>query len=456
MFQEDTMYAPNWGRIAAVWAVLAASFPCGTLKLAAQAVPAVTLDEAISRARANEPAFAAALAQSRIAELDRSIARAALLPTAVVHNQFVYTQPAHGSTGSANASAANAAITSAPRFIANNTVHEYVSQGVASETLGVQQIAAVARASAAAAVAKAELEIARRGLVATVVNLFYTALSADRRVAIAQRAEDEAASFVKLTGQREQARESAHADVVKAQLLEQQRQRELQNARVEAQKARLELGVLLFADPRSPFALADPPAAALASRADIEAAATRSNPELQSALASLRASNLGVTSAVAAYLPELGVSVAYGIDAPQFAVHAPDGVKNLGYSATATVDIPVWDWLSTQHRVKQAQIQRDVAKVTLSATQRRLIAQLDESYAEAETAQSQLASLDLSVKTAEESLKLTRLRYTAGEATVLEVVDAQTSFTAAETAREDGAIRFQAAAANLQLLTGTI
>jgi outer membrane protein TolC len=448
------MHRSTWSRAAGAAAVLASLFQFGGQRVRAQA--SITLEEAIARARANEPGFAAAVAQSRSAELDRSIARAALLPTAVYHNQFIYTQPARGRTGSANASAAENSIGAEPRFIANNTVHEYVSQGQATETIGAQQITAVARAAAAASVAKAELEIARRGLAATVVNLFYGSLAAERRVAIAERAEDEAASFVKLTEQREQARESAHADVVKAQLGEQQRQRELENARVEAEKARLELGVLLFPDPRSAFTLAAPAVSALASRAEIEAAATRSNPELESALASLRASSLGVTSARAAYLPDLGVSVAYGIDAPEFAIHAPDGVKNLGYSATATVDIPVWDWFSTQHKVKQAEIQRDLAKVTLSATQRRLIAQLDESYAEAQTAQAQLASLDLSVQTAEKSLKLTRLRYTAGEATVLEVVDAQTSFTAAETAREDGAVRYQAAVANLELLTGTI
>lgn len=418
--------------------------------------PVIALDEAIKRARANEPTFAAAVAQSRVADLDRSIAHAALLPTAVYHNQFIYTQGARGNTGSANASAGSALVTSSPRFIANNAVHEYVSQGVASETIGAQQIAVAARATAAASVAKAELEISRRGLVATVINLYYAALSADRRVIIAQRAADEATSFGKLTGQREQARESAHADVVKSQLIEQQRQRELANANLDAQKARLELGVLLFPDPRAPFELNTVAPSTLASRAEIEAAATKSNPELRSALASLHASDLAVTAARAAYLPDLGVSVAYGIDAPEFAIHAPDGVKNLGYSATATVDIPVWDWFSTQHKVKQAQIQRDVAKVVLSAAQRRLIAQLEESYTEAETAQNQLASLDLSVKTAEESLKLTRLRYTAGEATVLEVVDAQTSLTSSEIAREDGTIRYQAAVANLQLLTGTI
>ncbi|MEO6805690.1 MAG: TolC family protein [Edaphobacter sp.] len=418
---------------------------------------AITLDEAISRAKANEPGFVAAVAASRVSNLDRSIARAALLPGVVYHNQFIYTQPANGATGSGNASAGSSTASSTPRFIANNAVHEYVSQGVVTETIGLQQITAVSRASAAAAIASAEMEIARRGLVSAVVGLFYGSLTADRKLAVAERAAQEASSFTVLTQQRETAREAAHADVVKAQLQQQQRERDLADARLQVGKSRLELGVLLFPDPRSPFTLmvsaATPP---LASRAEVYAAATRSNPELQSAMSSLRVSSLDVASARAAYLPDLGLNFAYGIDAAQFAARGSDGVRNLGYSATATLDIPVWDWLSTQHKVRQAQILRDAAKTSLTATQRRLIAQLDESYAEASVAREQLQSFDLSAQTAEESLRLTRLRYAAGEATVLEVVDAQNSLITAELAREDGIVRYQTALANLQLLTGTI
>ena len=131
-----------------------------------------------------------------------------------------------------------------------------------------------------------------------------------------------------------------------------------------------------------------------------------------------------------------------------------DGVRprNLGYSASATVDIPVWDWLSTQHKVRQSEILRDAAHTALTATQRRLVAQLDESYQRRAQPTTQLQSLEQSVQTATESLRLTRLRYTAGEATVLEVVDAENSLTAAEIAREDGTVRYQLAFTNLQLL----
>ena len=94
--------------------------------------------------------------------------------------------------------------------------------------------------------------------------------------------------------------------------------------------------------------------------------------------------------------------------------------------------------------------------MALTATQRHLIAQLDEVYAEAAAARDQLASLDASVATAAESLRLTKMRYTGGEATVLEVVDAQNAYLLAENAREDGRVRYQMALADLQTLTGTM
>lgn len=419
------------------------------------AAPLLTLADAVAQAEKNQPAFAAAVATNKTAMLERSIARAGLLPSVVYHNQFLYTEGAQGATGSANASAGQVASAGTPRFIANNAVHEYTSQGTVTETIGAQGLNAVARASAGAAVANAELEIARRGLVATVVGLYFGSQAADRKVAVAQRAASEAADFTANTQKREEAREVAHADVVKAQLEQQGRDRELANARLESERARLELAVLVYPDPRTKFRLtAFEMPAPLASKEEVQAMAAQNNAELKSALASLKAANLDVQGARAAYLPDLSLNYAYGIDAPQVAVHAPDGTRNLGYEASATLDIPVWDWLATHHRVQQKEAQRDVARVTLTDTQKRLIADLDTAYAEATVARDQLASLETSVQTARESLRLARLRYTAGEATVLEVVDAQSSLAAQENAQEDGMMRYETAIANLQLLTG--
>jgi len=92
------------------------------------------LEQALSSAQANEPAFAAAVAASKSALLDRSIARSALLPQVAYHNQYLYTQPAQVGVATGVVSAG-----SAPRFIANNAVHEYVGAANAAACLAAQR-----------------------------------------------------------------------------------------------------------------------------------------------------------------------------------------------------------------------------------------------------------------------------------------------------------------------------
>ena len=410
----------------------------------------VTLKQAIDLARKNEPNFAAALASSKVAALEHGNAVAALLPSAVYHNQYIYTQPQSILPGTL-LSAAN----QTPRFIANNATHEYVSQAVVTEALSLQQAAAVAQTKAAAEAADAELEVARRGLVAAVVSLYFNVGAARNKSRIAQQAVAEAADFLKVTEQREEAREAAHADVIKAELQLQQRQRDLDDARLAEEKAKLELGVLLFADPHTDYMLADNPLP-MEEQQQFFTDAHQENPSVAAAAASLQAAQMDLQGARAAYLPGLTLNYFYGIDAPQFAVNGPAGERNLGYAATATLDIPVWDWLTTHRTVREKASIRNATKVALTAAQRRLVADTDEAWSEANTAKNQLASLNQSRDTARESLRLTRMRYVAGEATVLEVVDAQSSFIAAANAREDGILRYEAAIANLQILTGKL
>jgi len=64
-------------------------------------------------------------------------------------------------------------------------------------------------------------------------------------------------------------------------------------------------------------------------------------------------------------------------------------------------------------------------------------------------------SLQHSVDLASESLRLNALRYQAGEATILELVDAQSTLIQARNAFVDGLSRYRLAVANLQTLTGT-
>jgi len=407
----------------------------------------LTLQDALARARKNSTQFQSALTDAGLAREDKIQARDALLPGLNYNTQALYTE----SNGPGNP----------VRYIANNSVHEYISQGNVHQTLDLASISSFRRASAAAAVARAKAEIASRGLVVTVVQSYYAVAAAQQKLQSAQKAADEGERFFKLTQDLEHGGEVAHSDVIKAELQLQERRRQLLEAQLAFLNSRLDLAVLIFPDFNDNYEVAEDlhSAVPLPTLAEVQQQAARDNPDLGAALAAVREAGSGVTGARAGYLPSLALDYWYGIDAPRFAANSViNGQKlsNLGSSASATLSIPIWNWGATQSRIKQAELRRSQAQRELSLAQRKLLAEIRSLYAEAETALNELAGLNRSAELAAESLRLITLRYKDGEATVLEVVDAQTTNALANSAYQDGAVRYRVSLANLQTLTGVL
>ena len=402
---------------------------------------ALTLADAIARAKTNSPQFQAALTALGLAREDRVQARAALLPGVNYSNSFIYTQGNGTATGV---------------YVANNGVHEYLSQGIAHEALGFASLPEYQRAGAAHALAQARAEIAARGLVVTVTQTFYGLLAAQEKAASVSQASAEAQHFLDITQKLETGGEVAHSDVVKAQIQANEQQRQFQDTKLAEENARLAMAVLVFPNFSQDFTLVNDLAATptLPALPDVQEMARNNNPELHAAFAAMEVADKEVTVARAGHLPSFTLDWFYGIDASQFATYDRNGHRNLGYSAVASLNIPVFSWGATHSKVKQAELQRHQAQVELSAAQRQALADLQSLYSEARTARGQLNVLRNSADLAGESLRLTNLRYQAGEITALEVVDAQNTLTAARNAYHDGEVRYHVALANLQTLTG--
>jgi outer membrane protein TolC len=402
----------------------------------------LTLDDAMQRAKANSQQLLSADIAARIAREDRVQARAALLPSLNWENGIVYTQPNGTDTGV---------------FVANNGPRVYTNQAaVHADVYSPAKRADYQIAIAGEAVARARVEIAQRGLAATVVQNYYGMISAARHFANAQRSVQEAGQFLDITRKQEEGGEAAHSDVVKAQIEANNRQRDLREAQLAIDKARIGFAVLLFPDFRQDFNVVDDldTLAVLPAFPEIETLAQKNNPEVRAAEATVTQGTFGIKSARAGLLPTVSLDYFYGLQANQYAIHNQFGDNNLGSSVVAGVSVPVWNWGAVRSKIRQAELRLQQARVDLSFTQRQLLANLNSFYLEAAAAGAQTASLKQSLDLAEESLKLTLLRYQAGEVTVLEVVDAQRTVVDARNAYDDGKARYRVAIAALQTLTG--
>jgi outer membrane protein TolC len=409
----------------------------------------VKLEDALARAKQYAGQVQGANLLARQAREDTVQARAARLPSVSAFNQFIYTQ------GNGTPSGV---------FVANDGVHVYNEQAVVHQELfALIRHGEVDRAAAAEAVAQAKIAIATRGLAATIVTDYFAIVSAQRKLRNAQISLEESRKFADLTDKQEKGGEVAHSDVIKAQIDLQQRERDLSETSLNVDKAKIALGVMIFPkfnndftvidDLDDPVIVPDAPAARFAT--------FMTNPDLKAAEAGIKQAGYDVTVARYQYLPSFAFDFYYGLDANQLAYRgdAPAGEigpRRLGYAAQATLNIPIWNWGTTKSKIKQAQYKEEQARLDLAIAQKTLDGVYTASYLEVKGAERQLASLKKSVELAAESLRLTVLRYQAGEATALEVVDAQNTAVLSRNSYDDGLARYRAALANLRLSMGTL
>ncbi|HSB76632.1 MAG TPA: TolC family protein [Terriglobales bacterium] len=411
----------------------------------------ITLQDAIGRARRNYAQYLSAVTDAKVSAQDRAQARDALLPS------ISYTQQYLGTQGNGKLASG--------RFVTNDGVHVYRAWGVVHQEIpaGFFTFSPYKRAAAAAAIAQAQAEIARRGLTVTVTNLYYGLIVAQREYATAQQVLAEAQRFLDASRKLQQGGEVARSDVIKAQIQFNQQDQAFQDARLAMSKARLDLAVLLSPTLDLNFNLVDDidQAPVLPAFGEVQAMAARENQDVRAAVQALRAARADVTIARDGFLPTLSFDGVYGIEANALALRSTVAaakelgpLPNPGYFITASLNVPIWNWGATLSKLRQAEYRRQQAQVELSQAQRQALRNLYAFYNEAVVSRAEVQGLREAADLAAESLRLTNLRYQAGEATALEVVDAQNVLAAARNAYDNGQLRYRAGLATLQTLTG--
>jgi outer membrane protein TolC len=411
----------------------------------------ITLQDALQLAKQNDVQFQSSVADAASAAQERVQAKSGLLPAFAFSTQYIGNQ--------ANGVNPNG------RFVSMDGVNMYRSWATLHQELSNSTLsrAPLHRAQAAELAAQARQEVAVRGLAVTVVKTYYALIAAERRYATAQTAAQQAARFLQVSQQQERLGQVARSDSVRAEINARQQQQGLTEALLAMDNARLGLAVLLFPTFNESFTLVDDlnTAPALPPFAEVRTMAERDNPDLRAADQALRAAEHEIGVARNALFPNVVIDAFYGIEANEFALHSKIAAQpelgvlpNLGYAITANLTVPIWDWGGLRSKVRQSEVRQRQAKVVLSLTQRQLVSNLYAMYNESLVARNAVDNLQQVAELAAESLRLTVLRYQAGESTAFELVDSQNSVVQARNAADEAQIRYRLAIAELQTLTG--
>jgi outer membrane protein TolC len=403
------------------------------------------LSEAVDLALKQASAFKNSQLAEQIAAEDIKQSKTAFLPRLDAKPNYIFTSPSFGSTRPRP-----------PSFLGANAINEIQGLVVASGELDTsgRLKATLERNRALLASAHAGTEIAKRDLIQGVNDAYFTlALStAKRRGAESNlRAADDFEAATKLLLD---AGEVAPVDLVRARLQSAARRDELEQAKtdesVNADSLKLLTGLSFGEAVATVDLLAETPADGDIERFSDVAIATR--PEFMQFEAEAKAASEDIKIAKADRRPQLTYSVGAGVITESLA--ATHLRNTMGVQATVGVTIPLFDWGQARSRETQAKLRLQQTENTKALAERQFAQAFFSSRTQAISARNRIKQIGAAITDAESNLSASTARYRAGEATIIEVTDAQNILIAQKAALYQALFDYQTAKSRLMRATG--
>jgi outer membrane protein len=462
------------------------------------AAPTLSLQEAISTAREQNPTFLSRQSELGVARWQVRSASADFLPSVNATTSFGYTQAGEQRVGAVG-------FGDRPPYLSSD-----YNLGVSLEVTGSKLLQpTVARANERATVQRVYGEEAN--LVSQVVQQYLSILQQQDNVEQAQREISRTGEYVRLAEARLEVGAGTQLDVRRAEVQQGQAEIRLVQAQNALATATLQLGQLM-GRPLQPgvqltseFEVFQPGW----STDELIQRALGNNPNLLAARATAEAAGTGVRQAQSSYLPRLNFStglrgsvyaagdidplVAQQINSSTFQnclqqnqmreaaglppqtcldpgnpadlaavrerIEAENPTWPFGYTrqpvaATVSISLPIFTGLQRQVQVEQARANAMNARYTVRAQELQLQADVGTAIRNLETAFRTAAIQERVRATAAEELRLAQERFRFGAASSVEVTDAQTNLAEAERAQIEVVYGFHQSLAALEALIG--
>ncbi|NLG84231.1 MAG: TolC family protein [Firmicutes bacterium] len=446
------MDAPRkWGRIfgwSILWAVLLSPSVVG----AEATVPELTLKQCINLALANNALVQAAQLQKDAAEARVTEAKASLLPRfSAAANYLKMNEGTPIPVGVVYDPTTNQFFLQTMEGPAEN-VELRLSANQPLYTGGALR-AGVAAANWAARAAEADLETRRQEVALQVATAYYGLLTAARLVRVNEEALANAEAHLEVVKVLFEAGTVLKTDLLRTEVAVGQARQDLIRARHALEMARLNLVTLVGLPVEAKPQLAEVSPAKvgpLPDLADCLKIAYANRPELMAVKAQLEAARAALAQTKAGYLPAVSLAAVQSRRGSE-----PSDLEH-SWTVTLNASLNLFDWGVTRARVRQAEDNVRMLELRLKSLEDRIYLEVNQAYQAVREAEERLPLAETMLKQAVENLALTQVRYEAGLATTLDVLDGQVLVTKTETAQVQAVYDYQLARARLAKAMGQV
>jgi outer membrane protein TolC len=289
--------------------------------------------------------------------------------------------------------------------------------------------------------------------VALSVEEAYYELLADRSsMNVAEEAVKQAQSHVELAEARHAGGVVARSDVLKAETEKAAADLELVRARSAVQIARGRLSSAMGLSVSESFEIADLPKQTNEQKlSDVHSfldEAANNRPELQSALAQIEGKRADVRAAQARYWPVLTSNASYG-----WQDREPEGDRE-AWAVAVGMSVPLFSGFERAYQVRRAKYDLEKAISDQAELLRGVELEVWTAYSRVVEAGEAIGAAEKLVASAEESARAAEAEYRTGAGSIIELIDAQTARTAANTRRVQADLDWHMARARLRRAIG--
>jgi outer membrane protein TolC len=407
--------------------------------------PVLSLPDAVDLALKQASGFSGAQIGERIAGEDIRQSKSAFYPKVEAKPNYIFTSPS-----------LSGARPRVPSYLGANGVNEIQGIVVASgeiDTSG-KLSASLRRNQALLASARAGTEVARRDLIQGVSDAYYGLALATVKRAGAEKNLASAEEFESTTKLLLDAGEVAPVDLIRARLQTAARRDELEQTHTDESVNGGGLRSLIgygFADTVAVQDLmTQMPGDNEIERFAETAIATR--PEFAQFDADRKAASTEIEAAKAERRPQIVYSVSSGLISDSLgATHLKD---SLGVQVNVGVTIPIFDWGAAKSRETQARLRLQQTENTRQIAERQFALAFFSARAQAISARTRIRLIASAITDAESNVSASTARYRMGEATIVEVTDAQNLLITQKTSLYQAIFDYQTARSRLMRAAG--
>lgn len=177
-------------------------------------------------------------------------------------------------------------------------------------------------------------------------------------------------------------------------------------------------------------------------------------PEVKAADSRIKAGEAGVTIAKSNWYPQLSIGANYYYSRPNQRILPTRDQFDGTWDAGVNLSINVWDWMTTKHQTDQAEAQLAQAVDGLGMIKDGVTLEVTQNFFNVNQSKKKIDIADLSVKQAEENLRVTNDKFKNGLATSSELVDAETALIGAKTNYTTSVVDYELSKAKLDKSIG--